>query len=180
MQDAAVTLAITASNNKSLAKALCQNVKMPALKFEELSKRGIPTPMLALTEANKQQLFDNVELLDKLYHRSCTMHSQRLFLAFDHTYLLKAMQQAEISGARGLLGGPWLPSDDSRAFLDLAALPDDFRKMLKAKLMLEIICWDPSGKSQRVTSLAAMPMTLSMGAGSGSGTMRNGNWAARL
>lgn len=68
------------------------------------------------------------------------MHAQRLIMAFDHTYLLKSMQQIQFGGRRGLVGGPWLPNNSSQAWIPL---DEDEGQLFKTKTESRIDARNP-------------------------------------
>ena len=179
ISDAAMTLALSGSANRHLCRQLGQNSGPPRIKFELLSEHQLPLPMLALM--NHDQMVENSELLDKAFPRNPKMHAQRLIMAFDHTYLLKSMQQIQFGGRRGLVGGPWLRNNSSQAWIPL---DEDEGQLFKTKtekagLMLEILVWDANAAKKRCVSFCSMPMTLGMRSSSNEDETEQhaGNWA---
>lgn len=135
-----------------------------------------------LSLLNHDQMVENAELLDKAFARNAKMHAQRLMMAFDHTYLLKSIQQIQFRGRRGLIGGPWLPNNSSQAWIPLDE--DEGRlfktKTEKAGLMLETLVWDANAAKKRCVSFCSMPMTLGMRSSNEDETEQHaGNWATR-
>ena len=174
-----MTLALSGSANRNLCKQLCQNSDPPRINFKLLSEHQLPLPMLSLM--NHEQMVENTELLDKAFARNAKMHAQRLMMAFDHTYLLKSMQQMQFGGRRGLVGGPWLPNNSSEAWISLDEDHVYKTKAEKAGLMLEVLVWDANAMKKRCVSFCSMPMTLGMRSNDDEDErgQHAGNWATR-
>ena len=158
--DAALTLCMSAGSSKGLAVELGQNACPPRYFLDDLLEHSLPCPALALLTDRKDQLQENLDIIDQRFPRTEGMTSRRLLCALDHTYLQKAIQQVKLGGKRGFVGGVWYPDDESRAFMDLEHLPEDTALTKQAGLMLECLTWDPAAPKKHVFSLASMPMSL--------------------
>ena len=159
MEGAAFTLAL-AGGNRELAIELGQHVTPPRMHCDLLPPMGLPNPALSLRSCAKEQLRQNLLLLDQRYARSPSMKSRRLVLALDHTYLDKTLNQGSVQGTRGLLGGIWRPRQEGQEFIAFAEMSKDAARTPKASLMLEALAWDPCAVHQQCYSISAMPMSL--------------------
>ena len=158
VEDAAMNLAI-AGGNRQLCEQLGQKVTPPRIRLEDLESHSLPNPALALMKVNEEQLEQNFTLVDAKFPRSDKMPARRLLCAVDCTYLLRSLCQVKMKDEAGLVGAPWRPSDETKAFLPLS---EGGRKSEKACVMLECVTWDPCSPHNKETySVAAMPMALS-------------------
>ena len=156
IEEAALTLALT-GGHKFLHQELGQRVKPIKIKVCDLPSMSLPNPALALMTKYAEQLTENVELLDQLFHRTERVKKRRLLMAVDCTYLERSVQQMELHNQVGLVGGGWNVDNETAAFASLEV--DELPK--KAPQMMEFLCWDPCYPGVRETySLASMPVHL--------------------
>ena len=173
VEEAAMTLAICGSN-RPLCAQLGMNATPIRIKVDDLPARGLPNPALAIT--NQQWMEENLNLADLLYPRGPEMKPRRLMVAMDATYLLKGLQQVNMRGQIGLIGGPWRPEDASQALLEIGS---GVRRTPKAPQIMEFLAWDPMAKHSNPVSLTSMPMALKVPKRSENGTLTHaGNWEA--
>ncbi len=158
ISDAALTLSMSSKGSPGLAKSLGQRASPPKVYLDDLLGYSLPCPALALLD--EKDLHTNLEIVDQRYYRASGEPARRLIVAVDHTYLQRSIQQIQLRGKRGLVGGCWWPSDPSMAFLDFDELPDDPLSCSKAPLMLEMLAWCPYQQRKECFSLASMPMSL--------------------
>ena len=175
VQDAALSLAVASGANRRLLVDLGQNARSPTIQLHDLPGMSLPNPMLALM--CEDQLSENATLVDQLFGRLPTSPAKRLVVAVDCTYLLRAHSQMKYQGVPGLVGGPWSPTSEAEAFLNLDSLPD---KAAKAPVMLEAVTWDPAAARRSTFSLASMPMSLAAQQGTFPSKTHAGNHEALI
>ena len=173
--DAALTLCLSGTGNKGLAKSLGQNSEPPRVFLDDLVPKSLPCPALALLSS--EFLAQNCELVDQRFSRCENEPACRLIVAVDHTYLQRSLQQIKLRGQRGLVGGCWWPADKTVTFMNFDDLPENPLQAPKAPLMLEMLAWCPYQTKKQCYSLASMPMSLAPK----TGEVRNqGNYAPGL
>lgn len=94
--------------------------------------------------------------------------------AFDCTYVTRTLQQCQIHGKRGMVGGifrleesdnPWLSLDNEEGI--------DISKVVRAAQMLEMLLWDPSAIHKTTLSVCSLPIETNF---SGPGSTQRGCW----
>ena len=162
VSDTALSLALCGGNVK-IAQTLGQKVRPPRVHWDDLPSHSLPNPVLALSEARKDQLLENVDLINQWFGLSPGQDSRRCILAIDHTYLQARFAQGIVGGVPGLLGGAWAPGCEDAAFVPFSSLTGESFRNKKANLMLECLVWDPCADRRLSLSLASMPMKLGRG-----------------
>lgn len=174
IEESALTLAIL-GGNRAVCKELGQRVKPFKCRMADLPSHSLPNAMLALLSSNHEQLQENIQLIDQLFHRTSACKKRRLLMAVDATYLEKAMLQMSMGQTVGLVGGGWSIDNEEECFWPLAKAHE---KKMKAPQMMEFLITDPSSPCDRRSySLCSMPMFLkAMRRDEGVTKTHAGNW----